>query len=176
MPVRPMSREQSWLLPPSLDELLPDNHPSRFVAAFVEGLDRAHWSEMGIDLGGDAMGAPSYHPKLLLCAWLYGFMRGIRSSRKIEEACRDQIPFLWLTGFQHPDTISVERLLDRSTRLCPSACLWYTLRKQDRLCTRFGKLCTDVSDLGSFHSYFECHERSASDLGDTCSCLWSDRT
>ena len=49
------------------------------------------------------MGAPSYHPKLLLCAWLYGFMRGIRSSRKIEDACRDQIPFLWLTGFQHPD-------------------------------------------------------------------------
>ena len=53
MPVRPMSREQSWLLPPSLDELLPDDHPSRFVAAFVEGLDRAHWAEMGIDLGGD---------------------------------------------------------------------------------------------------------------------------
>ncbi len=103
MPVRPMSREQSWLLPPSLNELLPDDHPSRFVAAFVEGLDRAHWAEMGIDLGGDAMGAPSYHPKLLLCAWLYGFMRGIRSSRKIEEACQDQIPFLWLTGFQHPD-------------------------------------------------------------------------
>ena len=65
MPVRPMSREQSWLLPPSLEELLPDDHPSRFVGAFVEGLDRAHWAEMGIVLGGDAMGAPSYHPKSL---------------------------------------------------------------------------------------------------------------
>ena len=103
MPVRPMSREQAWLLPADLDELLPHDHPVRFVAAFVEGLDRAHWAEMGIDLGGDVMGAPSYHPRLLLCTWLYGFMRGVRSSRKIEQACRDQIPFLWLTGFQHPD-------------------------------------------------------------------------
>ncbi len=103
MPLRPLSRDQAWLLPPSLEELLADDHPSRFVAAFVDGLDRTQWLEMGIDLEGDVMGAPAYHPKLLLCAWLYGFMRGIRSSRKIEEACRDQIPFLWLTGFQHPD-------------------------------------------------------------------------
>ena len=35
--------------------------------------------------------------------WLYGFMTGVRSSRKLEAACRDQIPYLWLTGWQHPD-------------------------------------------------------------------------
>ena len=55
-------------------------------AVFVESLDRAHWAEMEINLEGDVMGAPAYHPKVLLCAWLYGFMRGIRSSRKIEQA------------------------------------------------------------------------------------------
>ena len=126
MPVRPVSREQSWLLPPSLDELLPDDHPSRFVAAFVEGLDRAHWAEMGIDLGGDVMGAPSYHPRLLLCAWLYGFMRGIRSSRKIEEACRDQIPFLWLTGFQHPDHNTLWRFY-KAHRMAMRSLLKYTV-------------------------------------------------
>ena len=49
------------------------------------------------------MGAPSYHPRALLGAWLYGFMRGVRSSRKLEAACREQIPFLWLSGRQCPD-------------------------------------------------------------------------
>ena len=51
----------------------------------------------------DPLGAPAYHPRALLCVWLYGFMTGVRSCRKLEAACRDQIPYLWLTGWQHPD-------------------------------------------------------------------------
>lgn len=39
MPLRPFTREQMWLLPPSLDELLPMDHPARYVGAFVEALD-----------------------------------------------------------------------------------------------------------------------------------------
>ena len=58
---------------------------------------------MGIDLDGEVLGAPAYHPRLLLSVWLYGFMSGTRSSRKLERACREQIPFLWLTGRQYPD-------------------------------------------------------------------------
>ncbi len=103
MPLRPVSRDQGWLLPPTLEELLHQDHPARFIAAFVEGLDRARWVEMEIDLDGDPLGAPAYHPRLLLSVWLYGFMTGIRSCRKLETACRDQISFLWLTGWQHPD-------------------------------------------------------------------------
>ena len=59
------------------------------------------------------MGAPAYHPpayhpevlltEVLLSVWLYGFVTGIRSGRKREAACRDQIPYLWLPGWQHPD-------------------------------------------------------------------------
>ncbi len=103
MPLRPVNREQCWLLPPALDDLLAQDHPARFVAAFVDGLDRASWAEMEIGVEGDPLGAPAYHPHLLLSVWLYGFMTGIRSSRKLEAACRDQISFLWLTGWQRPD-------------------------------------------------------------------------
>jgi hypothetical protein len=62
MPLCPMSREQCWLLPPTLDELLPGDHPARFVAALVDSLDRSIWAEMGIDLEGKVMGAPGYLP------------------------------------------------------------------------------------------------------------------
>ena len=103
MPLRDMDREQMWLLPPTLDDLLPSDHPARFVAEFVDALDRENWKELGVEIEGDPMGAPGYHPRALLSVWLFGFMTGIRSSRKLEAACRDQIPYLWLTGWQHPD-------------------------------------------------------------------------
>ena len=103
MPLRPFNREQTWLLPPTLGELIPDDHPARFVAEFVDALDRESWIELGIGPDGEPLGAPSYHPKALLCVWLHGFMTGTRSSRKLEGACRDQISYLWLTGWQHPD-------------------------------------------------------------------------
>ena len=44
------------------------------------------------------LGAPAYHPRALLSVWLYGFMTGVRWCRKLEAACRDQIPYLWLPG------------------------------------------------------------------------------
>ena len=44
MPLRDMDREQMWLLRPSLDELLPLDHPARFVAVFVDALDKEGWA------------------------------------------------------------------------------------------------------------------------------------
>ncbi len=103
MPLRPFNREQAWLLPPTLSELVPTDHPARFVAEFVDALDYDAWTGLGIGLDGEPLGAPAYHPRALLSVWLHGFMTGIRSCRKLEAACRDQVPYLWLTGWQHPD-------------------------------------------------------------------------
>jgi len=60
------------------------------------------WPGLGCDLEGDPLGAPACHPRALLSAWIYGFMIGVRSARKLEPGCRDQIPFLWLTWRQSP--------------------------------------------------------------------------
>ena len=138
MPLRDMDREQMWLLPPSLDELLPLDHPARFVAEFVEALDREGWAELGVEIEGDSLGAPAYHPRVLLGVWLYGFMTGVRSCRKLEAACRDQIPYLWLTGWQHPDHNTLWRFYKehrQAMRSCSSApcgrrrrCSWWTWR------------------------------------------------
>ena len=103
MPLGPMGREQMWMLRPTLDEKLPLDHPARFVAEFVDALDREDWGELEEEIDGEALGAAAYHARALLSVWLYGFMTGVRSCRKLEAACRDQIPYLWLTGWQHPD-------------------------------------------------------------------------
>ena len=113
MPLRDMDREQMWLFPPTLDDLLPEDHPARFVAEFVDALGREGWAEMGVGIDGDPLGAPAYHPRALLSVWLYGFMTGVRSSRKLEAGCRDQIPYLWLTGWQYPDHNTLWRFYRR---------------------------------------------------------------
>ena len=56
---------------------------------------------------------PTYHPSALLSVWLYGFRTAILSSGKLEAACRDQIPYLWLTGWQHPDHNTLRRFYRR---------------------------------------------------------------
>ena len=91
MPLRDMDRRQMWLLPPSLDELLPLDHPARFVAEFVDALDRDDWAELGVEIEGDPLGAPAYHPRALLSVWLYGFMTGVRSCWKLDTRCRLRI-------------------------------------------------------------------------------------
>src|SRR4030067_3165668 len=119
MSLRPLNREQVWLLPPSLDELVPEDHPARFVAAFVDSLDRSIWSDMEIKIEGEHMGAPSYHPRALLSVWLYGFMTGTRSSRKLEGACRDHVSYLWLTGWQQPDHNTLWRFYQAHRHVSP---------------------------------------------------------
>ncbi|NLX37095.1 MAG: IS1182 family transposase [Chloroflexi bacterium] len=106
MPFISYSRDQDWLLPPSLGELIPADHPARFIAEVV---DQLPWDEVGISHLPKAEGKPSYPPQVLLAVWLYGFMTRTRSSRKLEQACRENLPMMWLTGLLHPDHSTLSR-------------------------------------------------------------------
>jgi transposase len=101
--LRELSRDKTWLLPPTLEELIPTDHPVRYVALVVDERERAAWSQLGVAPDGAARGALAYPPRVLLGVWLSGFMTGVRSSRKLEGACRDQVPYRWQTGWQRPD-------------------------------------------------------------------------
>jgi len=113
MPQRPFSRAQTFLLPPSLEEWIAPTHPVRFVAVWLDGLTAAEWTALGIDREPARQGEARYAPEALLALWVYGFMVGIRSSRALETACRDQLPFRWLSGNQTPDHNTLWRFYQR---------------------------------------------------------------
>lgn len=94
-------RKQLMLLPPSIDQFVPEDDSVRFVADFVAALDLP---SMGFaDPDPSDPGAPAYSAEMLLSVWLYGYMRRIRSTRQLEIACRERMALLWLTGMQYPD-------------------------------------------------------------------------
>lgn len=114
MPYRQHLREQDWLLPPSLGELIADDHPVRFVAEFVDMLD---WDELGISVVPAVEGAPSYPPQVLIAIWLYGFMVRVRSSRKLERSCAENIPMMWLAGRLRPDHSTLARFYQANRKV-----------------------------------------------------------
>ncbi len=97
---------QQFLFPPALEDWVPKGHPVRFIREFVEQQDLA---KLGFAMPIAIEGRPPYAPGLLLKIWLYGYHHRVRSTRKLEAACRDQLPLLWLSGMIAPDHNSLWR-------------------------------------------------------------------
>jgi transposase len=91
---------QLLLLPPSVEEWVPADHPARFVRDFVDALDL---EQLGFKLPEAREGRPAYAVDLLLKVWVYGYYSKIRSSRALERACYDSMAMVWLTGNHAPD-------------------------------------------------------------------------
>ncbi len=95
---RPMDRDTDYLLPPSVQDWLPESHLARYVVDVVEGLDLSALERAYAGCGSDA-----YHPALLLSLLIYGYATGTHSSRKIERATYDSLAFRFIACDQHPD-------------------------------------------------------------------------
>jgi transposase len=107
-PYHPYAPDQADLLPRSLEDAIPSGDPIRFLREVIEG---------ELDLGGfhrayaSERGRPPFHPKAMVGLVLYGYCRGVRSSRRLAEACSHDVSFMYLTGRLVPDfhTIAVFR-------------------------------------------------------------------
>jgi transposase len=95
---RPINRDTGFLLPPSVDEWLPQRHLARFVVEVIDGLDV---SELVKEYRGS--GSASYHPAMLLGLLVYGYATKVFSSRAIERATHDSVAFRFIAGNEHPD-------------------------------------------------------------------------
>src|SRR5262249_46410295 len=95
---RQVDRHTGFLLPPSVDEWLPERHLARFVVEVIEGLDLRAF--IGSYRGS---GSASYHPEMLLSLLVYGYATGVFSSRKLERATYDSVAFRFIAANDHPD-------------------------------------------------------------------------
>ena len=91
-------RLTGFLLPPSIDEWLPQRHLARFVVEVIEGLDLTTMSK-----SYRGTGSASYHPASLLGLLVYGYATGVFSSRKLERATYDSVAFRFIAANDHPD-------------------------------------------------------------------------
>jgi transposase len=88
----PMQRQQMALFAPTLDAMISPDDPVRLVDEVLARLDWSAW----VAEYDRTRGQPPIHPRILAAVLLYGLCRGIRSTRKLQEACCYRLDFLWL--------------------------------------------------------------------------------
>src|SRR5918997_452912 len=97
---RPWDVDQSWLLPPSAHELVPAGDPPPLVRDAVrEALDPS----VVLAAYDEERGYPPYHPGMMVALLLYGYCRGVYSSRRIARACEERVDFQAVTALNRPD-------------------------------------------------------------------------
>jgi len=102
--------DQMFLMPPSIADWVPEDHLARFVSELI---DEVVDLEPFLAVHTERRGFPPYDPRLMLKLLVYGYTTGVRSSRRIEKCCHDDVAFRFLAANQAPDFRSVARFRRR---------------------------------------------------------------
>jgi transposase len=94
----PIDRDTPYILPPCVQDYLPEDHLARFVVDIVEQLDLGELSAVY-----SGRGSKPFHPALLVALLFYGYATGVFSSRKLEKATYDSIAFRYICANTNPD-------------------------------------------------------------------------
>ena len=98
----PLDRDTPHLFPPSIQDYLPNDHLARFVVDIVDRLDLS-----ALTSSYSGKGSQPYHPALMVALLFYGYATGTFSSRKLEKATYDSIPYRFICANTHPDHDSI---------------------------------------------------------------------
>jgi transposase len=97
---RPWDVDQRQLFPPAISDFVPEEHPAHFIRDLVrEDLDLSAI----LSTYSEERGHPPHHPAMMTALLLYGYSRGVYSSRKLEQACMERVDFMAVTAMSKPD-------------------------------------------------------------------------
>lgn len=91
-------KDQNWLLPPNIKEMIPEGHIASLVAELVDGLDYSDF-----DKKYEGAGHPAYHPRVILKILMQGLLDRVRSSRRLAKACMENVVYMYLSERLNPD-------------------------------------------------------------------------
>jgi transposase len=111
---RTYNLDQRLLLPPDMRQWLPEGHLALFLLDVVNQLDLTEI--LDVYEQGDGRGQPPYHPVMMVTLLLYAYCSGKPSSRRIERATHEEVPYRVLAGDQHPDHDSIAAFRQRHLR------------------------------------------------------------
>ena len=92
------SQNQQFLLPKNIDDFVNKGHIARLISKIIDSMNIQHI--LAAYKGG---GTSSYNPRMLLKAWILGFVYRVYSCRLLAKAIRENLPFIWIAGNQQPD-------------------------------------------------------------------------
>lgn len=95
---KPDNKKQLFLLPPNIEDFIPQTHLARLIDEVVKTIDTSTIEDKYSQLG-----QKSYHPKLLLKIWIYSYATGIFSGRKIASKCETDTAYMFLSSMYRPD-------------------------------------------------------------------------
>lgn len=139
-----VDRDTAYLLPPSVDEWLPQNHLARFV---VEVIDQMDLSELTRQYTG--RGSEAYHPAMLLGLLVYGYATGLHSSRKIERACHDSVAFRFIAANTQPDHDSIATFRRRFLPQIEKLFVQVLLLAREMKCLKLGTISLDGTKIAA---------------------------
>jgi len=93
-----IQNDQLFLLPPNIEEFIPEGHLARVISEIVDTFDTRKIEERY-----SYQGQKSYHPKILIKLWVYGYATGTLSGRKIAMKCETDTAYMYLSSMYRPD-------------------------------------------------------------------------
>ncbi len=139
-----VDRDTSYLLPPSVDEWLPNDHLARFVVEVIEQLDL---HELTRQYAG--RGSAAHHPAVLLGLLIYGYANGVHSSRKMERATFDSVAFRYVAANTHPDHDTLATFRRRFLKEVETLFVQVLLLAREMKLLKLGHIALDGTKVGA---------------------------
>ena len=137
-----IDRDTPYLLPPSLQDWLPEKHLARFVVEIVEHLDLR---ELKKSYSG--RGSRPYHPEMLVALLFYGYATGVFSSRELERKTYDSIAFRYIAANNHPDHDTIAEFRRRFLPLLKEIFVAILLMAKQMKVLKLGKVSIDGTKI-----------------------------